>query len=147
DAFNAGLKNIPLQTTAGPHQLAVTFVQRSFAEYEGILFNQTPIDGANVIRVNSFEIQGPFQPAGLSETPARQRLFSCYPQSADQETACAREIIATVARRAFRGALSDSDLTRLLAVYERAREEAGFELGIRRALTAVLASPRFLYRL
>lgn len=147
DAINAQMKNIPFTTTAGPHKLAITFVQRSFAEFEGTLSPLTPGSGLNAITLNSFEVLGPFNPAGLSATPARKRIFSCYPNSSDEEAACAREVIGTVARKAYRGPVAQEDLERLFNVYEGTRVREGFDMGIRRALTAVIASPRFLYRL
>lgn len=147
DEINSRLKNIPFTATAGPHKLAITFVQRSFAEFEGTLASLTPGGGLNVIRLNSFEVQGPFNPAGLSDTPARNRIFTCYPASGDEEAACARQVIGEVARKAYRGPVAQDDLDRLFNVYEGTRISEGFDMGIRRALTAIIASPKFLYRL
>ncbi len=73
DEINSHLKNISFTATAGPHKLAVTFVHRSFAEFEGNLQQQTPGGGELVIGLNQFEVQGPFNPSGLSETPARNK--------------------------------------------------------------------------
>lgn len=147
DKINSGLKNIPFTTTAGPHKLAVTFVHRSFAEFEGSLAGVAPIIGENVIALNGVEVQGPFNPVGLSQTPARERIFTCYPASSDEETACARQIIGQVAHKAYRGPVAAVDLDKLLGVYQRISAEQGFEMGVRHALTAVLASPKFLYRI
>lgn len=147
DAINPRLKNIPFLAKAGPHKVAVTFLHRSFAEYEGRLHRMQPSAiGENVISLNSFEIQGPFNPAGLSETPARNQIFSCYPESFTEVDACAQQIIHEVARKAFRGQVSDTDMEKLLAVFKQANQSDGFDIGIRRALTAIIASPKFLYR-
>lgn len=148
DAINKKLKNIPFVAEAGPHTVAVTFLHRSFAEYEGRLHRQTPSAvGENVIALNNFEIQGPFDPAGLSPTPARNKIFTCYPAAASQEQSCARQIISQVARKAFRGQVSDNDVNRLMQVFSEANQANGFDIGIRRALTAIIASPKFLYRI
>ena len=146
DEINSHLKNIKFTATAGPHKLAVTFVHRSFAEFEGTLVPMTPGRAQNVIALNSIEVQGPFNPAGLSQTPARDMIFTCLPQAASEEDACARQIISRIARLAWRGPVADSDLQTLLSIYDSARTASGFEQGVRRALTAVLASPKFLYR-
>jgi len=147
DDINAKLKNIPFVAEAGPHTVAVTFKQRSFAEYEGRLHRMSPSAvGENVIGLDNFEIQGPFNPAGLSPTPARNKIFTCYPASAREESACAREILSGVARKAFRGQVSETDIERLMTVYGQANDTSGFDAGIRRALTAIIASPKFLYR-
>ncbi|HHX82396.1 MAG TPA: DUF1592 domain-containing protein [Pseudomonadaceae bacterium] len=146
DAINSRLKDIRFSATAGPHKLAVTFVHRSFAEYEGPLVPLNERAGNNVIGLGSIEVLGPYNPAGLSATPARERIFSCYPASADEESACAREIIATIAQRAYRGRADEGDVDRLMQVYRQGHSLEGFEQGVRRALTAVIASPKFLYR-
>jgi hypothetical protein len=147
DDINAKLKNIPFVAEAGPHTVAVIFKQRSFAEYEGRLHRMSPSAvGENVIGLDNFEIQGPFNPAGLSPTPARNKIFTCYPASAREESACAREILSGVARKAFRGQVSETDIERLMTVYGQANDTSGFDAGIRRALTAIIASPKFLYR-
>ncbi|NBP81849.1 hypothetical protein EBU58_14260, partial [bacterium] len=93
DEINSHIKNIRFSSSAGPHKLAVTFVQRSLAEFEGTLHAMTPVSGENVISLNSIELLGPYNPAGLSETPAREKIFTCYPQASDQERACAGQII------------------------------------------------------
>ena len=59
---------------------------------------------------------------------------------------CAEEIISSMSRRAFRGQVSATDIDRLMRVFEQANLNEGFDMGIRRALTAVIASPKFLYR-
>jgi len=148
DAINSKLKNIPFIAEAGPHKVAVTFRHRSFAEYEGRLHRMSPSAvGENVIGLNSFEIQGPFNPAGISPTPARNKIFTCYPGSKTEEAACAQQILSGVARKAFRGEVTDSDLNTLMRVFESANSELNFDMGIRRALTAIIASPKFLYRI
>lgn len=147
DEINSKLKNIPFVAEAGPHEVAVTFVHRSFAEYEGRLHRMTPSAvGQNVVSLSSIEIQGPFNPAGLSETPARNQIFSCYPESAAEEAGCARQIISRVARKAFRGRVDAAEVNRLMSVFEQANAREGFDPGIRRVLTAIIASPKFLYR-
>ena len=146
DEINSRLKDIRFTATAGPHKLAVTFVQRSFAEYEGTLVPLNERAGSNVIGLNSIEVLGPYNPVGLSQTPARQRIFSCYPASADEESSCAREIIGRIARQAYRGRITGEDLDKLMQVYQDSSASEGFEMGVRHALTAVIASPKFLYR-
>lgn len=146
DAINSKLKNIKFTAKAGAHRLGVTFLHRSFAEFEGTLSPMLRTTGADVISLNQIEVQGPFNPAGLSDTPARQRIFTCRPAAAAEERACAEQIISRLARLAFRGPVASDDKDKLLQIYEDAARQAGFEQGVRRALTAILASPKFLYR-
>ncbi len=147
DMINQRLKDIRFDAEAGPHTVAVTFLHRSFAEHEGLLSPIRPGGGNNnIIRLNSFEILGPYDPTGVSPTPARNKIFTCYPEDASQEADCAREIIHDTARLAFRGDVTDGDMEELMGVWEQASASEGFDLSIRRALTAILASPKFLYR-
>ncbi len=146
DEINSHLKNIKFAAKAGPHKLAVTFVHRSFAEYEGNLQPLTPGTGENVIAITQAEVQGPFNPAGLSQTPAREKIFTCRPASAAQETPCANQIIGRIAHLAYRGPVDKSDMDKLMSIYASVRASDTFEMGVRRALTAIIASPKFLYR-
>ena len=147
DAINARLKRIKFKATAGPHTVAVTFVHRTFAASEDRL--DAPVPGGvqdRVLRIGSFEIKGPYDVTGISDTPSRQRVFVCRPKSEADEEPCAHQILTRLAERAFRRPVTEEDLAPLLQFYAAGRKSGDFEEGIRRALTALLASPHFLYR-
>jgi hypothetical protein len=148
EAINARLKNIRFRTTAGVHRFVVAFRHRSFAESEDRLQMYVPGGGQDrVLRVASFEIRGPFNATGVSQTPARKHVFRrCYPKSAAEEAGCARKVIGDIAQRAFRRPVTERDMDGLLGFYETGRQGGDFDAGVRRALTAVLAHPDFLFR-
>jgi hypothetical protein len=147
DAINKRLKNIRFQARAGIHKLVVAFRHRSFAESEDRLQAAVPGGGQDrVLRVSSFEVRGPFNATGVGHTASRDYIFSCYPKAASEERACAQQIIARTAKRALRRPVDADDLQPLMAFYEAGRKSSDFDAGIRRALTAVLAHPDFLYR-
>ena len=147
DAVNTRLKNIRFHATAGPHKVGVAFKRRTFAESDDRLQMFVPGGGQDrVYRVSSFQISGPFNPTGLSATPSRERIFSCHADRGDDPQLCAEEIITSIATRAYRRPLSETDLSELLEYYRGGLEAGGFEEGIRSAITGVLASPYFLYR-
>jgi hypothetical protein len=104
------------------------------------------LDWTGLPHIQSLTIAGPFNPAGPGDTPSRRRIFLCRPRSASAEPACARRIVETFARRAFRHPLSDRDLRPLLSLYAEGRREGTFDTGIQYALQAVLASPQFVFR-
>jgi mono/diheme cytochrome c family protein len=146
-AINGRFQNIPLTVKAGPHAVGVTFVARTYAESDEILHSFRPGTGEDRIpRVGSVEIVGPYNPAGLSDTPSRQRVLVCRPVSEREELPCATQIFSTLARRAFRRPVVDQDVEAPLAFYRAARTTGDFESAIREALPAILASPKFLYR-
>jgi hypothetical protein len=64
----------------------------------------------------------------------------------DEEDAYAERILSTLIRRAYRRPVTDVDLQKPMEFYRKARTEEGFEAGIETALSAVLASPEFLFR-
>lgn len=147
DDINGRTKNIPFTTTAGPHKVGVTFIRRTFAESDDRL--EPPIPGTiqdRILSIPSVEIRGPFNPTGISATPSRDKIFTCYPESNAQEASCADKIIREFTTLAYRRPLSDTDMAPLQAFYDLGYATGGFEEGIRRALTRALASPNFLYR-
>ena len=150
DRVNARLKNIRFKTTAGPHKIGVTFRRRTFAESDDILQQFTKGGGQDrFYRVQSFQVRGPFNASGLSATPSRDRIFVCTPAgnaAPAVQAACAKRIIGTLARRAYRRPVTAEDVDELFAYYQDGVKEGGFDGGIRSAVTGVLASPFFLYR-
>ena len=100
-----------------------------------------------VPHLQDFTITGPYTVSGVSDTPVRRRVFKCRPVSPGEELRCATTIITNLARQAYRRPVTQEDLEGLLGFYETARKNADFESGIRTALQAILASPKFVFRL
>jgi mono/diheme cytochrome c family protein len=102
--------------------------------------------GDNQPQVVAIAIDGPYDVTGSGDTPSRQRIFVCQPATAADEESCARDILSTLARRAYRRPVTNDEVSPLMGVYQRARLETEFEVGIQRALQAMLVSPHFLFR-
>jgi hypothetical protein len=157
-SINGRLKDIRFHATAGQHTVAVTFLRRSYAEHDdrsaspGHSDDQrgyNPLEGGQqrVPAVHAIFIKGPTKITGMSDSESRKKIFICKPASAAEEPACARRIVENLARKAFRRPVGDDDVLPLLGFYERARKDgATFDVGIRESLSAILASPFFLYR-
>jgi mono/diheme cytochrome c family protein len=147
EQINSRLKNIRFAATAGPHKVGVTFRRRTFAESDDQLQMFIPGGGQDrVYRVSSVEISGPFNAGGLSDTPSRDRIFICHPTRSEDERYCAEQILTALATRAYRRPTTEADLADLMQYYQEGYEVDGFEEGIRSAVTGILASPYFLYR-
>jgi hypothetical protein len=155
--INGRLKDIRFRATAGQHTVAVTFLRRSYAEDDSrTLQYQTGDDRrtANLLEggqhrvqaVHAFQIKGPVKITGMSDSPARQKIFICKPANAAEERPCADKIVRNLAQRAFRRPVPDEDIAPLMRFYDRASKSDGFEAGVRESLAAILASPLFLYR-
>jgi len=97
-------------------------------------------------QVDRIVISGPYNITGRGDTPSRERIFVCRPANAAEEAACAHTVLAKLARRAFRRTPTEADIKPLLAFYRSGRAEGDFDLGIEKALTAMLVSPNFLFR-
>jgi hypothetical protein len=91
-------------------------------------------------------IAGPYNITGRGQTASRERIFVCRPATAAEETPCARKILGTLSRRAFRRPVTDADVRPLMAFYDSGRKEADFDHGIEKALRAMLVSPNFVFR-
>jgi mono/diheme cytochrome c family protein len=148
DKVNARLKNIRFNATGGPHKIGVAFRRKSFAESDDELQVYSPGGGQDrLYRINSFQLQGPFNASGLGMTPSRQKIFICQPDAkGETPDGCAKKIIASLTKRAYRRPVTDQDVNELLVYYKDGLKEDGFESGIRSAITGLLASPFFLYR-
>jgi hypothetical protein len=145
--IRARVENIHAHVQAGPHKIGVAFIQRSFAESDAKL---EPLGETGSIPrqpgVFGVEVIGPAKPTGISPTPSRAKIFICYPKSESEELPCAQQIVSNLARHAYRRPVGDTDLAGPLRFYKAGREKHGFEGGIQEALMAILASPKFLYR-
>ena len=104
-------------------------------------------EGGNGPNFTELTIAGPYDISGSGNSPSREKIFVCNPASAAEELPCARRIISTLGRRAYRRPFTDSDLKPLLAFYTSGRKEKDFSNGIGMALRAMLVSPDFLFRI
>jgi hypothetical protein len=146
----APFTDIPIQVVAGEHTITATFIQRSrvSSEYPNAGRGFGGFGGVSMPGVGGgIDVKGPYEIAGMSMTPSRRLIFTCYPEAAAEEASCAETIVSDLARRAFRRPATRQDIDLLMPFYENARAEGGsFDAGVRDAVTAVLANPNFLFR-
>ena len=154
-----------LAVKAGPHQVGVTFVQRTAAlpnstlkPYQRTTFDL--VDYTGVPHVEGVMISGPFDVTGPGDSPSRRRIFACRPSTgsgrpelvegrpaAGDEVACATRILSTLARRAYRRPLTEADVKTLLGFFDTGRRKGSFDAGIELGLRRILASPDFVFRI
>ncbi len=125
----------PVQDLISPHDWSLA--STSIAESYG--FTSLP-------HLRDLAITGPYNPTGVSETPSRQKIFTCRPASPSEALPCARKIVSRLGSQAYRRPLSSSDLEALMKLFEVGEKAGGFEFGIRTALEGILASPHFAFR-
>jgi cytochrome c551/c552 len=141
-------RGFKLKVTAGPHVIGVALLDRQRGAGVDEIYSdfRTNAEFTTPGGVPTLVITGPNNATGPGDTPSRRKIFSCRPSSAAQETACARTILSTLARRAFRGPVSATELTTLMDFYQAGRKSGDFDAGIQQALARVLVAPRFVYR-
>jgi len=134
---------------AGEHLVGVTFIEHSQARDEETLRPRLRSRGSQPA-IASVTISGPYAVKGSGDTPSRRRLFTCHPPNGattNTELACARQILQTLTKRAYRKPSLAADVDRLIPFYMAGRMEGGFDIGVERALERVLVSPQFLFRI
>ena len=137
---------------AGPHKIGVAFLEKTQALNTRRLQNYVrsssdTIDFSGYPHIDEVILTGPFNATGAAGTPSRRRLFVCRPKTQADEAGCARQILSTVARRAYRSEPAERDLATLMDFFRQGRKDGGsFDSGIDLALRRVLASPKFIFR-
>ena len=144
------------KVTAGPHRVSAAFVDLA----DGPVVDTVHLDEQVLLDVSiglqpgmttlpqlhTLTVEGPLKIEGVSETPSRRKVFTCRPASKDEELACAKKIISSLGRQAFRRPVNESDVDRLLGGYQFGRNEGDFESGVRMAVQSMIADPQFVFR-
>jgi len=164
-----------MKVKAGPQAIGVAFLQKAQAANEDLV--RRPVSSTYDVfigmqygystapHLSRIVVTGPYNASGLGDTPSRRRVFICTPPSRSalrrdppganagasattaDETACARQIVSTLARRGFRRAPTEADIASLITFYQQERDRTGsFEAGIEMALRRILADPEFIFR-
>ena len=140
-----------MSVNAGPHNLGITFLKNPSSLQETLRqpynshFNshRHPRISPAVFQVS---ITGPYDSTEAGDSPSRKKIFIATPTSAADEEACAKKILSPIMRRAYRRPITDDDLARPLKFFREARTGGGFDAGIEAALSAILVSREFLFR-
>ncbi len=147
---------VKFKTTAGLHDVGVTFPQTNFApvldldqHFQRDTLQTGPTPGFTFFpHVGSVRVEGPFNATTAKDSPSRRKIFICRPTSAADETACARRIVTRLVTHAYRHPAATGEVDQLMAFFQDGRKEAGgFDAGIEMVLARVLASPKFIYRI
>ncbi len=141
----------PAKVKAGRREVAITYVQHANSLSNNAAGGGGFGGGGRVTNMpavlTGIEIEGPFNPTGLSMNDSRARIFVCQPGTPAEERPCAENIARHMAMQAFRRPVTGDDISFLMKFYEMGRSEpGGFDAGITEMMVAILSSPDFLYR-
>ena len=149
-----GSIDVTLPVKAGSHMVGVTFLAANYGptldlirQYERKSLEDNPIPQLEYYpAVGILRIQGPFKPTRPEDSPSIRKVFTCHPANETQENACAKEILTTLMRRAYRRPVTAADWEWVQGFYQEGRREGTFRDGIELGLRRILASPPFLVR-
>src|SRR5262249_52309375 len=129
-------RDIRLVMKAGPQLVGVAILKKRNVRGVDDLYDVY----SATLCISTVSITGPFNPAGPGDTASRRRIFACHPASVSEELPCAKQILKTLARRAFRQPISDSDVAMetLLGFYQTGRAQGTFDTGIQHALARII---------
>ena len=141
--------NLRVPVKAGQRDVVITFLNRASAldETARLPFQRPYPAGVNIPEtrlgayLRSVEIAGPIDATGPGQSESRRQIFTC----STRDEACARKILSTLARRAYRRPVAAADVDPLLSFY-REGSKTSFDEGIERGLRRLLVSPEFLFR-
>jgi len=147
----------PIHVSAGPQRVSAAFIETFEGPVEDAILpmeqtlvdlNEADMAGLTSLpHLHDLEIRGPVKVAGSGDTPSRRKIFSCRPADPKDEAPCARKIVTTLGRQAYRRPLTEAEIDDLLNLYQSGRNQGGFESGVRMVIEAILANPQFLFRL
>jgi hypothetical protein len=156
DPTGVEMTSEPIQVAAGARRVTAAFIKRTDSPVQDLIaphdwsLASTAIAGTygvnSLPHMRDLVIAGPTTTTGVSNTPVRQAIFTCTPASSSEARPCAEQIISRLGEQAFRRPLSENDRTGLMGFYDQGAESGDFEVGVRTALEAMIASPRFVFR-
>jgi uncharacterized protein DUF1592/uncharacterized protein DUF1588/uncharacterized protein DUF1587/uncharacterized protein DUF1585/uncharacterized protein DUF1595/cytochrome c len=151
-----GTLDVTVPVRAGSRLVGATFVATNYRPSLDIirqydrksLENNTIPQMQNYPAIGYVRIQGPFNAERPGDSASRRKVFACRPTPASgvSERECAKQILTTLARRAYRRPATAEEIAILLSFFENGRKDGGFDDGIELALRLLLASPQFLVR-
>jgi hypothetical protein len=140
-----------LTASAGKHELGVTFRKNPSSLVETL--RQPYESHFNMHRhprlspaLYQVSITGPFDSNEPGDSPSRRRIFNTRPKSTGEEEPAARQILGSLMRRAYRRPVTTADVQRVMPFYREGRHDGDFDAGIESALSALLVSREFLFR-
>ena len=142
-------RSFRMKVAAGPHSLGLAVVDRQRGAGVDEIYSdfRTNATFTTPGGVPTLVVTGPYNATGAGDTPSRRAIFSCKPTTLPTRPTCARTILTTLARRAYRGPVSVAEVNTLLEFYRQGRQAGDFDLGIQQALARILVAPRFVYRI
>jgi len=149
-----GSIDVTIPVKAGSHLVGVTFLAENFRpsldlirQYDRKSLEDNPIPQLEYHpAIGTVRIRGPFTATRAEDSRSIRKVYVCQPSSAEQEEPCAKQILTTLLRRAYRRPVVAQDMEWVHGFYQEGRRQGTFQDGIELALRRILTSPQFLVR-
>jgi mono/diheme cytochrome c family protein len=149
-----GTLEVTVPVRAGSRLVGATFIATNYRPSLDLIrhYDRQSLENNSIPQIQNYpaigfvRIQGPFNAQRPADSASRRRVFTCKPSAKMIESACAKQILGTLARRAYRRPPTAQEMNAVLRFFDEGRHGAAFEDGIEYALRFVLASPQFLVR-
>src|SRR5688572_1828139 len=155
-ADSDGTLEVTVPVRAGSRLVGATFIATNYRPSLDIIrqYDRKSLENNTIPQLQYYpaigyvRIQGPFTAQRPQDSASRRKIFTCRPASAaaSEEERCARQVLTTLARRAYRRPPTAQEVTTLMAFFGEGRKAATFDDGIEYAVRLLLASPQFLVR-
>lgn len=129
-----------LHAEAGAHSFGVAFLNDYYAPDD-----PDPAQRDRNLIVDVLRVSGPYDVVAAPDE-VRQRIMVCEP-AGDDDTDCAREVVAGFAAKAWRRPVEAAEVDRLMGLVQLAQGEGdSVHVGLALALQATLLSPHFVFK-
>src|SRR5262249_41956679 len=137
-ADNDGSIAVTVPVKAGSHKVGVTFLAANYRPTLDLIkqYERKSLENNSIPQlqykpaIGLLRIQGPFGATRPEDSRSMRKVITCHPANAEQEAPCARQILTSIAKRAYRRPVNAQDLEALLNFYEEGRRGGAFEDGI-----------------
>ncbi|MGH9148595.1 MAG: DUF1592 domain-containing protein, partial [Vicinamibacterales bacterium] len=149
-----GVLDVTIPVKAGSRKVGATFLATNYRPSLDMIkqYDRKSLENNSIPQLQYYpaigflRIQGPFSAQRPTDSRSMRKILACRPTGASQEEFCAKTILSTLARRAYRRPATAQDVETLMTFFEEGRRSGTFEDGIELALRRLLASPQFLVR-
>jgi cytochrome c5 len=157
-----GILEVTIPVKAGSRKVGATFLATNYRPSLDLIkqYDRKSLENNSIPQLQYYpaigflRIQGPFTAQRPTDSRSTRKAITCRPDAAvasgssrtSAEEVCAKQILTTLAKHAYRRPVAARDVEPLMAFYEEGRKAGVFEDGIELALRRLLASPQFLVR-
>jgi mono/diheme cytochrome c family protein len=122
----------------------IALLKQRFEQTQAEL-QKIPLNG---VRVNTVDIGGPYTQASGPARASLESVYVCGHLKGGHQPTCAKRIITSLARRAFRKPVTPAEVQKYVDLVHLAqRQEGSLEEGLAVGIQALLVSPDFLFRI